>query len=822
MSNKLRLNLTGMTCAACVRRIEEGLREAPGVDSATVNFATEKAIIEYNPSITDADALIKIVRDIGYDAFADAEPDSGKLTLSVGGMTCAACVRRVESALKAVDGVRDVSVNLATGRATVLHDAQWPGIGALAVAVADAGYEFLGELKDFSDDPLAAARARELGEMKVKLIAGACLSVIIFFGSMQHWFSFLHVIPRSVMMTVMFVLTTPAVFWVGSRFFSGAYKAARQKTSDMNTLVSLGAFSAYAYSAAATFFPSFFTTAGIEPHVYYDGAAIIITMILLGRFLEARAKGKTSAAIQKLLGLTPKIAHLVQGDTEMDVSVDAVVVGNVLRVRPGEQIPVDGVVLEGRSSVDESMLTGESLPVFKEPQAKVFAATINISGSFTLRATGVGSDTMLARIIRLVEEAQGSKAPIQRLADRVASVFVPVVIAIACITLAVWYVVPAEPSFSRALLNFVSVLVIACPCALGLATPTAIMVGTGLGAQSGILIKGGEALEKIHKLTAVVFDKTGTLTRGKPDVTDVIAAEGYEKADVLALAAALEQASEHPLARAIVDAARLQNLTVSKAENFEARFGLGARADIEGNRALIGNRPLLAEEGIAAEPFDKEAARLAREGKTVVYVASGKTLLGLIAMADVPRDSARQVVETLTGRGLRVAMVTGDNIGTANSIAGKLGIGRVLAEVLPQNKAQEIQKLRQEGEIVAMVGDGINDAPALAAADVGIALGAGTDVAIEAADITLIRDDLQAVPQAIDLSRATVRVIKQNLFWAFIYNVIGIPIAAGALYPVFGILLNPEYAATAMAASSVSVVGNSLRLKRIWKRRENQ
>ena len=388
--------------------------------------------------------------------------------------------------------------------------------------------------------------------------------------------------------------------------------------------------------------------------------------------------------------------------------------------------------------------------------------------------------------------------------------------------MAVWYVVPAEPSFSRALLNFVSVLVIACPCALGLATPTAIMVGTGLGAQSGILIKGGEALEKIHKLTAVVFDKTGTLTRGKPDVTDVIAAEGYEKADVLALAAALEQASEHPLARAIVDAARLQNLTVSKAENFEARFGLGARADIEGNRALIGNRPLLAEEGIAAEPFDKEAARLAREGKTVVYVASGKTLLGLIAMADVPRDSARQVVETLTGRGLRVAMVTGDNIGTANSIAGKLGIGRVLAEVLPQNKAQEIQKLRQEGEIVAMVGDGINDAPALAAADVGIALGAGTDVAIEAADITLIRDDLQAVPQAIDLSRATVRVIKQNLFWAFIYNVIGIPIAAGALYPVFGILLNPEYAATAMAASSVSVVGNSLRLKRIWKRRKNQ
>ncbi|OGP89526.1 MAG: copper-translocating P-type ATPase [Deltaproteobacteria bacterium RBG_19FT_COMBO_43_11] len=821
-ADKVQFDIRGMTCAACVGRVEDGLRQTPGVLSASVNFATEKAIVEYDGSLVNIQTLQDKVRDLGYTAFMDASgTDQKKITVSVGGMTCAACVRRVENALKEVDGVKDVSVNLATGRATVIHDIRWAGLEALAKTIKDAGYEFLGELKDSSADPIEAARAAELREMKIKVTCGAILSVIIFFGSMQHWFSFLHFIPHQVILWTMFVLTAPAVFWVGSRFFVGAYKAARQKTSDMNTLVAVGAFSAYAYSAAATFFPMLFAEAGLAPHVYYDGAAIIVTLILLGRYLEARAKGKTSAAIKKLIGLKPKIAHLLQGDTEKDIPVEDLQVNDVVQVRPGEKIPVDGVVLTGQSTIDESMLTGESLPVAKEPGQKVFAATLNTSGSFTMRATGVGSDTMLAHIIRMVEEAQGSKAPIQRLADKVASVFVPAVFIIAFITFGIWYFIPSEANFSRALINFVSVLVIACPCALGLATPTAIMVGTGLGAQSGILIKGGEALEKIHRLTTVVFDKTGTLTRGEPAVTNIVSAVGYDEKQILAVAATLEKTSEHPLAQAILKRAQALNINVAPADKFLALSGMGAKAQVKDKLCLIGNRMLMQTEGVETKVLEKSAGKLVQEGKTVVYVVEERRVIGLIALADVPKDTAKQAVESLQHKGLKVAMITGDNTGTARAIAAQLGIEKVLAEVLPGSKADEIRKLQNEGEIVAMVGDGINDAPALAAADVGIAIGAGTDVAIEAGDITLIRDDLMGVPQAINLSLATMRVIKQNLFWAFIYNVIGIPIAAGALYPAFGILLNPEFAAAAMALSSVSVVSNSLRLKRIWKKGSN-
>jgi Cu+-exporting ATPase len=734
-------------------------------------------------------------------------------------MTCAACVRRVENALSEVEGVTEVSVNLATGRATVTHDARWAGLDKLATAVTDAGYEFLGELTDSAADPLEAARAAELREMKIKLVSGAVLSVMIFFGSMQHWFSFLHFIPRQAMMVAMFVLTAPAVFWVGSRFFVGAYKAAMQKTSDMNTLVSVGAFSAYAYSAAATFFPALFAGAGLTPHVYYDGAAIIVLLILLGRFLEARAKGKTSAAIKKLIGLKPKTARLVRDAVEVDVLVEVLQAGDIVRVRPGEKIPVDGVIETGQSTLDESMLTGESLPVAKEPGQKVFAATINKTGSFTLRATGVGSETMLAHIIRMVEEAQGSKAPIQRLADKVASVFVPIVFVIAFLTFGIWYFLPSDATFSRALLNFVSVLVIACPCALGLATPTAIMVGTGLGAQSGILIKGGEALEKIHKLSMIVFDKTGTLTRGEPEVTNVICAAGYDEHQVLAVAAGLEKTSEHPLAKAILQRAQMNAAEIPQSEKFESLSGLGAKALLGGVWCLIGNHALMAAEGIETSVLEGDAQEIASQGKTVVYVAQNGSVIGLIALADVAKPSAAGAVLQLKRSGLKIAMITGDNEATARAMARELNIDRVLAEVMPAGKADEIKKLQAEGQVVGMVGDGINDAPALAAADVGIAVGAGTDVAIEAADITLIRDDLSAVLQAIHLSRATIRVIRQNLFWAFIYNIIGIPIAAGVLYPAFDILLNPEYAAAAMALSSVSVVSNSLRLKRIWRKR---
>ncbi|MBN1472301.1 MAG: copper-translocating P-type ATPase [Syntrophaceae bacterium] len=742
-----------------------------------------------------------------------------KITISVGGMTCAACVRRVENAIKEVNGVIESNVNLATGRATVVHETKWGGIKELQKIITEQGYEFLGELKNNIADPIEASRIEELRDLKTKVICGAVLSVIIFLGSMQHWFGFLHFIPRKTMLLVMFVLTAPAVFWVGSRFFTGAYKAALQKTSDMNTLVAVGAFSAYAYSAAATFFPHFFMTAGVMPHVYYDGAAMIVTLILVGRLLEAKAKGKTSTAIKKLMNLKPKTAHLIRPNEEIEVAVEEVLVDDILLVKPGERIPVDGIIVSGESTIDESMLTGESIPVTKKTGQKVFAATMNKTGSFTFRATGVGAETVLAQIIRLVEEAQGSKAPIQRLADKVASVFVPSVFFVAFVTFAVWYFLPAESNFSRALINFVSVLVIACPCALGLATPTAIMVGTGLGAQSGILIKGGEALEKIHKLSVVVFDKTGTLTKGELSVTDIAAANGFDEKQVLSYAAALEKNSEHPLAQAILQKAKADGITFLAADKFAAVSGMGAKAFIENKSCLAGNRFFMTSEDVFVNDWDAKAANLADEGKTVVYVALEKTVIGLIALADTPKASAKQAIESLKGRGLKVAMITGDNAGTAKAIAAQLGIEKVLADVLPGNKADEIRNLQATGEVVAMVGDGINDAPALAAADVGIAIGAGTDVAIEASDITLIRDDLLGVPEAIKLSEVTMRVIKQNLFWAFFYNVIGIPIAAGVLYPVFGILLNPEFAAAAMALSSFSVVSNSLRLRRVWEKR---
>jgi len=816
--NKVTFAVNGMTCASCVKRIEEGLRETTGVSKANVNFASQKAIVEYDGESINAKSLQDKINDLGYEALIDTSgSDQGKITISVGGMTCAACVRRVENALNSVDGVLETSVNLATGRATVIHSAKWGGLTELEKVVTENGYEYLGELKASLADPIEASRVKELRELKLKVTCGAILSVIIFMGSMQHWFGFLHFIPRQIMLWAMFILTAPAVFWVGSRFFIGAYKALLQKTSDMNTLVAVGAFSAYAYSTAATFFPQLFTTSGLMPHVYYDGAAMIVTLILVGRLLEATAKGKTSTAIKKLMGLKPKTAHLIRNGEPTQITVEEVKIDDILLVKPGERIPVDGIILSGESTIDESMLTGESMPVVKETEQKVFAATMNKTGSFTFRATGVGAQTALAQIIRLVEEAQGSKAPIQRMADKVASVFVPAVFVIAFITFAIWYFLPTESNFSRALINFVSVLVIACPCALGLATPTAIMVGTGLGAQSGILIKGGEALEKIHKLTTVVFDKTGTLTKGELTVTDIIAAKDYDEKQVLANAAALEKKSEHPLAQAILQKAKVNGIAIVDAEKFEAVSGMGAKAFIDNKISIVGNRLFMKSENVLVNDWDYQAANLAGEGKTVVYVASEQRVIGIIALADTPKTSAKQAIANLQRRGLKVLIITGDNAGTAKAIAAQLGIDRVLADVLPGKKADEIRKLQVAGEVVAMVGDGINDAPALVTADVGIAIGAGTDVAIEASDITLIRDDLLGVPEAIGLSEATIRVIKQNLFWAFFYNVIGIPVAAGVLYPFFGILLNPEFAAAAMALSSVSVVSNSLRLRRVWR-----
>ena len=740
-----------------------------------------------------------------------------KTTVSVGGMTCAACVRRVEQALKSVDGVTDAAVNLATARATITHDEPWGGIEAVKDVVSDEGYEFLGVLDDTREDPITAARAKEVRDLTIKFAVGAVLSIIIFLGSMQDWFPFLASMPRQTMLVILFFLTTPVVFWVGSRFYIGAIKAARQKTTDMNTLVAVGALSAYLYSALATFFPRIFSSAELVPHVYYDGAALIVTLIILGRLLEAKAKGRTSAAIKKLMGLRPKTARVIRDDKESDIPIEQVVKGDLVIVRPGEKVPTDGVVISGSSSIDESMLTGESMPVVKEAGEHVFGATLNKSGSFTFKATRVGSETALAQIIHLVEEAQGSKAPIQRLADKVASIFVPVVFLIGIITFVVWYFFVPEPVFSRALLNFASVLVIACPCALGLATPTAIMVGTGIGAEHGILIKGGESLENAYKLTKVVFDKTGTLTKGEPEVTDVIAAPGEEESRVLQIAMSLEAVSEHPIAAAIVEKGHRADLVPFPVEKFEALAGLGAGAFLNGRYCLLGNQRLMEMKNIQFDNLAEKAESLAAGGKTCVFVAEENQAIGIISLADVPRDSARETISTLKDMGLKVALITGDNFNTARAIGSVLGIDQIMAEVLPGDKATEIIRLRGQGEVVAMVGDGINDAPALTAADIGIAIGAGTDVAIEASDITLIKDDLLSVPRAIRLSLETVKVIRQNLFWAFIYNILGIPIAAGVLYPFFGILLNPQFAAAAMALSSVSVVSNSLRLRRAWK-----
>ncbi len=810
------VKIRGMTCAACVRRVEKGLSNLPGVINASVNFATEKALVEYDPERLNLDGIASEINKLGYEVSLQDIVDTGgprTTIISVGGMSCAACVRRVENSLKAIPWIREASVNIANSRASIVHAANDFSVKDVAGALSDSGYDFLGVADSDRPDPVEAAQKSELRDLKIKLVVGGILTIIIHILSMPHAFPLVSSIPHEMLSPLLLALSTPAVFWVGSRFFIGAYKAARQFTSDMNSLVALGALSAYLYSAAVTLFPGFFESEGGHAYIYFDGASMIVTLILLGRFLEARAKGKTSSAIKRLIGLKPKTARVLRDGREVDVPIDLVLEGDIIMVRPGEKIPTDGIVVSGSSEVDESMLTGESVPVEKSQGIEVFGATINKSGSFTFEATRVGAKTFLAQIIRLVEEAQGSKAPIQRLADKVASIFVPVVFSVAVATFIIWnYLVP-EPVFSKALLNFVSVLIIACPCAMGLATPTAVMVGTGLAAERGILIKGGEALEVACKATTVVFDKTGTLTTGEPQVTDVIPVAESSVSKVLQLAGSIEAFSEHPLASAVVSRFHQESLEKLHVEGFEAVPGLGVKGYVHGDPLLVGSAGLLEAGGIDSEKIKLNCSALAEQGKTYVLVAFRGEVVGLIGVADVPRNSAAETVDLLKRRGISVGMITGDNEKTARAVADLLGIDRVMAGVLPGEKAAEISKLKSEGQIVAMVGDGINDAPALSTADIGIAIGSGTDVAIEAADITLIKNDLRLIPLAIEISHRTMKTIKQNLFWAFFYNSLGIPVAAGVLYPIFGILLNPVLAAAAMAFSSVSVISNSLRLK---------
>jgi len=741
-----------------------------------------------------------------------------RLDFPVKGMHCAACVDKVERALRGVPGVKTAVVNLATERATVrLDDAARlddgsPPLDALRRAVAAAGYTVPAEIAATpeADDREQAERARESRRLRDKLVVGVVLSIPVLLGSMHEVFSWAPHWLRNPFL--LWALTTPVQFWVGWQFHAGFLSELRHRSASMNTLVSVGTNAAYFFSVAVTLWPGVFAATGAMP--YYEASALLMTFLVLGRMLEARARGGTSEAIRRLIALRPKTARVVREGREEDMPIALVLVGDLLRARPGERVAVDGQVVEGASTVDESVLTGESLPVAKGPGASVIGGSVNRTGAFTYRATRVGSETVLAQIIRLVEEAQGSKAPIQRLADRVASVFVPVVLAVAALTFGVWWAWGPEPAFFHALANAVGVLVIACPCAMGLATPTAIMVGTGKGAELGVLIKSAGALELLHQAETVVFDKTGTLTVGKPVVTDVIPAPGVDTEALLALAASAEQGSEHPLGEAIVSLAKARGLALPSVIQFEAVPGQGLVASAPDGRILLGNLRMMQARGLDVAALEPSARRLAALGKSVVYVAFAEKAHGIVAVADILKPEARAAVDGLRALGIEVAMLTGDTRLTAEAIAREAGIERVLAEVLPEQKAAEIKRLQEGDRLVAMVGDGINDAPALAQADVGIAMGSGTDVAIEAADITLMRGDLRGVVTAVELSRRTIRIIKENLAWAFGYNIVLVPVAAGMLYPIWGVLLSPILAGLAMALSSVSVVANSLRLKR--------
>ncbi|RPJ41642.1 MAG: copper-translocating P-type ATPase, partial [Deltaproteobacteria bacterium] len=760
--NKTHFSVSGMTCASCAARIERGLRAVAGVEEAHVNLATEKAEIVFNPLKVDDKTLVQTIHDLGYQVVPARED---KLTISVGGMTCAACVNRVENTLRDLPGVAEANVNFATERATVTFDGDRVDRGDFRKAIEDLGYEVRGFEGEIPVDREAEARRQEIHHLKKKFLFSAIMTGIIMLGSMPDWFPW---VPRLLQeYRVLFILATPVQFWAGWQFYRGFWAATKHRTSDMNTLIAVGTTAAYAYSTVIAFFPGTFHAAGDHLGVYFDTSAMIIALILLGKFLEAVAKGHTSEAIKRLMGLRPKTARVVREGREADIPVEEVRHGDLVVVRPGEKIPVDGIVREGHSAVDESMLTGESLPVEKNPGSEVMGATLNKTGSFVFEATKVGRETALAQIIRLVEEAQGSKAPIQRLADKVAGIFVPVVIVIAAATFTIWFFFGPKPTFTLALLNFVAVLIIACPCAMGLATPTAIMVGTGRGAENGILIKSGESLELIHRISAIVFDKTGTLTQGKPVVTDIVAHNGFRNDQILRWSASIEKSSEHPLGEAIVNAAKEKGIPFVPLENFEALPGHGVRAKIEGKDFLLGNLRWIEENGIALNGLRQEAERLAGEGKTPMILSREGMAAGVLAVADTLKPHSQETVKALHRMGLEVLMITGDNEAAARAIASEIGIDRVLAEVLPWQKSEQVKKLQNEGKVVAMVGDGINDAPALAQADIGIAIGTGTDVAMESADITLITGDLRAVITAIQLSRRTIRTIKQNLFWAF-------------------------------------------------------
>jgi len=809
--NELKLSLQGMSCASCVGRAERALRGMPGVEAASVNLASESAVVRF-AGPADAQTAVATLEKAGYPARVLS------VTMHVESMSCASCVGRVDKVLAAVPGVLEVNVNLASETATVTFVGGQISPADLLQATTEAGYP--ARLKDATaPEDMGVRKAAEAQVLARRTLFAAALALPVFMLEMgghaipafHDWID--HTIGHETSWIIQFVLTTLVLVGPGRQFYLKGFPALLRGAPDMNSLVALGTSAAYVFSIVATFLPALLPQG--TRAVYYEAAAVIVVLILLGRFLEARAKGRTGEAIRKLLGLQAKTTHVVRGNEIVDIDVDHIVVGDILMARPGERIAVDGEVTHGTSYVDESMITGEPVPVAKSDGAPVTGGTVNGAGNIRFRATRVGADTTLAQIIRMVEQAQGAKLPIQGLVDRITLWFVPVVMGVAALTVLVWLVFGPEPVLSYALIAGVAVLIIACPCAMGLATPTSIMVGTGRAAEMGVLFRKGDALQSLQGIDLVALDKTGTLTEGRPELTDLELADGFARADVLRLVAAVERDSEHPIAEAIVRAASNEKIALPGITDFTSITGYGVSATVDGKKILVGADRLMTREGIELATLQDAGGELGAKGKTPLYAAVDGRIAAVIAVSDPLKPTSKSAIAALHGLGLKVAMITGDNLATARAIADAIGIDHVVAEVLPDGKVTALNKLSQEGEKVAFVGDGINDAPALAHADVGIAIGTGTDVAIEAADVVLMSGDLRGVVNAFDVSARTMRNIRQNLFWAFSYNSALIPVAAGVLYPAFGVLLSPVLAAGAMALSSVFVLSNALRLRMI-------
>ncbi|TCN20439.1 heavy metal translocating P-type ATPase [Mesobacillus foraminis] len=794
------LQITGMTCAACATRIEKGLKKLEGVEDANVNLALERTTIKYNPEQTDVSKFKEKIQSLGYNTVSD------KVEFDISGMTCAACANKIEKRLNKMDGVNKAGVNFALETVLVEYDPNQVSVPDMKEAIKKLGYTL--EQKKENAGEQVDHRQKEIEKQQGKFIFSAILSFPLLWAMVSHFefTSFIWLPDMFMNPWVQLALATPVQFIVGRQFYVGAYKALRNKSANMDVLVALGTSAAYFYSLYLSI-----ASIGSDAHMvelYYETSAVLITLILLGKLFEAKAKGRSSEAIKKLMGLQAKNATVVRDGQEMIIPIEDVLEGDIVYVKPGEKVPVDGEIVEGRSALDESMLTGESIPIDKTIGDNVIGSTINKNGFLKIKATKVGKDTALAQIIKVVEEAQGSKAPIQRLADVISGIFVPIVVGIAIITFLVWYFAVNPGDFADALEKFIAVLVIACPCALGLATPTSIMAGSGRAAEFGILFKGGEHLETTHRLDTIILDKTGTVTNGKPSLTDVILAEGMDENEFLMLVGTAERNSEHPLAEAIVEGIKDKGITLGSSDTFEAIPGFGIQSTVNGKELLIGTRRLMAKYNVNVQEVLAKMENLEKQGKTAMLVAIDGRYAGMVAVADTIKETSKEAIARLHKMGLEVVMITGDNTQTAKAIADQVGIKKVIAEVLPEGKAEEVKKLQQAGKKVAMVGDGINDAPALATADIGMAIGTGTDVAMEAADITLIRGDLTSIADAIFMSKKTITNIKQNLFWALAYNVIGIPIAAAGF-------LAPWLAGAAMAFSSVSVVLNALRLQRI-------